>query len=88
MATLDDRRTRALRVALHACDVRMRNWSGGETNVWTLAIYTLDDTYIGCVRLTGETLALAPTKFPPARTQRVQLEKLCATYIRHLQDPT
>ena len=67
--------------AVKACELRLRNWSTPDE--WVFAIYEIDDTYVGCVRLhdDGE-LRIHEGTYKNARKERVRLEGLCREHAR------
>jgi len=81
MANLDPNLTQRLRAAVRAEGLRFRNWSiPGE---WMFSIYTLDDSYVGCVQLHVESQSLRldqPSKV--CKRERLILESLCRTFAR------
>jgi len=77
---LNDKRGARLFRAVKACELRLRNWSSpGE---WLFAIYTRDDSYLGCVRLGDDDALRIDNPSKCARKERLVLEALCREHAR------
>ncbi len=60
-----------------APDLFTRNWSGPDE--WRFAVYTTDDSYVGCVSVTDKA-RLTMGRWMPSKRERALLEHFCAAF--------